>query len=496
MNILSVSTQDPKSVDVGNPAKAVDGVEGDATPNFSEVFGKHLLPNQILGRDAAPQTTESDQASEVASDEIAVSKEDEVAKPVLSPKETTDDGTAPVEVTTKHRASQETAVATPETVPLVNSKTVQSERDSQISTPLAKDDAATAKTDQLVVQNIGLQLPDKERQLVETSLKLGSINELSSQSFSKPETKITYTEPEGKLEEKRLLQPRERPDQAPSLEARTTTTDKTVAGASFNSQANSSGATNSHSLQARSTIAQLNSEHQILNLSSEDDPAIPKVSTEAKQPVPAASNLNQSTAQNLVQPVKNPGTFVKTPTFNSATETKLRMGEPSLTPLFSAIGDPEYVSVEPRVSFQQPMAPGQSSLPSLPRHTMIQIADAVRGSGNKPVEIALNPDELGRVRLSVSASDGGVIIQVLAERSETLDLLRRNSSELSRELAQHGFDNLNLSFGAGQSSDRSDSQPKTTAAEDDDVLSISMHSQPAFQRSSDILTEASLDIRL
>lgn len=69
------------------------------------------------------------------------------------------------------------------------------------------------------------------------------------------------------------------------------------------------------------------------------------------------------------------------------------------------------------------------------------------GAGGS-VEIALDPPELGRVRLTLApgGSDSGLSVTVTAERPEALDLLRRQAGDLARELRALGYDSLSLAF--------------------------------------------------
>jgi len=76
-----------------------------------------------------------------------------------------------------------------------------------------------------------------------------------------------------------------------------------------------------------------------------------------------------------------------------------------------------------------------------------QIADAMRNAGDKPVEIALNPVELGRVRMILNASDAGVTMNILADRPETLDLMRRNIDDLAKTFSELGYEDISFSFG-------------------------------------------------
>ncbi|MFK7878935.1 flagellar hook-length control protein FliK [Roseobacter sp.] len=80
-----------------------------------------------------------------------------------------------------------------------------------------------------------------------------------------------------------------------------------------------------------------------------------------------------------------------------------------------------------------------------------QMAEVLQRMPDRPVELALNPEELGRVRLSISAAEGGITVSVLAERPETLDLMRRHIDQLAREFQALGYNSINFAFNEGQS---------------------------------------------
>jgi hypothetical protein len=89
--------------------------------------------------------------------------------------------------------------------------------------------------------------------------------------------------------------------------------------------------------------------------------------------------------------------------------------------------------------------------PAAPEHTPLptQIALALRDGPNGSLEVALAPEELGKVRLTFIPTEQGVTLLVAAERSETVDLLRRSIAELARELEGLGLPNLAFSFAQG-----------------------------------------------
>jgi hypothetical protein len=78
-----------------------------------------------------------------------------------------------------------------------------------------------------------------------------------------------------------------------------------------------------------------------------------------------------------------------------------------------------------------------------------QVADAVRqGFARGSVDVALHPEELGRVRLSFSPAEAGLTVTIQADRPETLDLLRRHADLLGNDLRQQGFGTISFEFGA------------------------------------------------
>ena len=82
-----------------------------------------------------------------------------------------------------------------------------------------------------------------------------------------------------------------------------------------------------------------------------------------------------------------------------------------------------------------------------PIRPVVQIAEAARQLSDKPIEIALSPEELGKVRLSLQMTEGQSLqIVVAAERAETLELLRRNIDSLMNEFKELGYENNGFSF--------------------------------------------------
>jgi len=103
-----------------------------------------------------------------------------------------------------------------------------------------------------------------------------------------------------------------------------------------------------------------------------------------------------------------------------------------------------------------------------------QMAIALGQSQTGSTQIALNPEELGLVRLSLSSSDAGLVINIFAERSETNDLLRRNIDSLLQEFSDLGYENPTFSFDQdAEANPRETSSQKGSGGQamDDDPIS-------------------------
>ncbi|MEL6464890.1 MAG: flagellar hook-length control protein FliK [Pseudomonadota bacterium] len=82
----------------------------------------------------------------------------------------------------------------------------------------------------------------------------------------------------------------------------------------------------------------------------------------------------------------------------------------------------------------------------IPQHLSQAIAQVFQRAPDKPVEIALNPIELGRVRLVMTTQETGITITVSAERGDTLELMRRNIDDLGQSLSDLGFEDVSFAF--------------------------------------------------
>lgn len=110
------------------------------------------------------------------------------------------------------------------------------------------------------------------------------------------------------------------------------------------------------------------------------------------------------------------------------------------------------------------IAPGQPQAAhrAPPVHVAQQLAVALTASDTGTTEVTLNPEELGRVRLSLTPSDTGITVSIMAERPDTADLMRRHLGTLTREFQAIGYDNVNFDF-TGDGGADSDQKPQEGA---------------------------------
>lgn len=89
------------------------------------------------------------------------------------------------------------------------------------------------------------------------------------------------------------------------------------------------------------------------------------------------------------------------------------------------------------------------------RDIAVQIKEVAATTEARQIEIRLSPEELGKVRISLTGHENGGSVSIMVERPETLELMRRHSDQLLREFRAAGWADVDLSMSqqdmAGQS---------------------------------------------
>jgi flagellar hook-length control protein FliK len=131
-------------------------------------------------------------------------------------------------------------------------------------------------------------------------------------------------------------------------------------------------------------------------------------------------------------------------------------------------------------------APARSETPYSIGH---QLAASIASQPDRPVELTLSPEELGRVKLTLQSADQAMVVSVQAERQDTIDLMRRHIDSLTKDFREMGFSNVSFSFSQQSHKDQNDA-PRTGTKAD------AATDTPYAQSQSDALSRSPIRITL
>lgn len=83
-----------------------------------------------------------------------------------------------------------------------------------------------------------------------------------------------------------------------------------------------------------------------------------------------------------------------------------------------------------------------------------QIINVIGTSERNQVELNFSPEELGTVRIHITRNENTIALLLSAERPETLELFRRNIDDLSNDLHDLGFEDVEMKFSQDQRHER------------------------------------------
>lgn len=128
----------------------------------------------------------------------------------------------------------------------------------------------------------------------------------------------------------------------------------------------------------------------------------------------------------------------------------------------------------------------------------VQIGHVTRNQADGSIEIALQPEELGTIRLNFRSAEHGIMVTLSAERETTYDLIRRNAEFLAEELRRQGFESFEFDFDQSQDRWQGDGLALKDR-QDEGGVAVTEHQaahhppSPMRQRA---ITDAGLDLRL
>ncbi len=178
---------------------------------------------------------------------------------------------------------------------------------------------------------------------------------------------------------------------------------------------------------------------------------------------------------------------------------------PSETFAADAVSDILSAETDAGVAIGEPTAPGRGSerMPvapagagALPPGIAHRLAEALAQVPDGPVEVTLSPEELGRVRMSLTTQDGALTMVLHADRPETLDLMRRHIDSLARDFRELGFDDLTFSFGERPDSRHSPKPGSAARADGDAGAAAAPPAAPPLARTLPADPGGGLDLRV
>ncbi|MHA6327107.1 flagellar hook-length control protein FliK [Roseivivax sp. CAU 1753] len=124
-----------------------------------------------------------------------------------------------------------------------------------------------------------------------------------------------------------------------------------------------------------------------------------------------------------------------------------------------------------------------------------QVVDAIRTEQAGVIDLRLHPEELGRLRIQITPGEAGMVVQILGDRMETIDLLKRHGPALERAFADEGVELQSFAFGSGSN----DPPPDRMMHQDpnDSLISATATSPPSREdHASRGASTTGLDLRM
>ncbi|MEX0327474.1 MAG: flagellar hook-length control protein FliK [Ruegeria sp.] len=216
---------------------------------------------------------------------------------------------------------------------------------------------------------------------------------------------------------------------------------------------------------------------------------------EARIPAPNASpHSTETPAAPETRPQTVVAHAVATQAAASAAETSSKSS--TIFPDSEVPADGEAADVVP-VATTRDSATGSNAAPfrtEVARAVAGQLAAAITARPSQGgFEIALNPEELGRVSILMGGRDDGLHLLITAERPETLDLMRRHISVLAAEFEKAGYGEMSFDLGlTGENKHDADKSSSEKAYDLSETEDPSDPAPPPYPTGSG----AGLDLRL
>ena len=176
-----------------------------------------------------------------------------------------------------------------------------------------------------------------------------------------------------------------------------------------------------------------------------DTPDTPRAKAD---PAPIQTPTAPSAAPVAQTPTPIPAAQPEIPPVTAEQQTDTRADRIELSPRGEAPGDSRAAIPHASTQHSQTLPPAAQAQ-RIGQQIAAQIQQpALSGPGG--FSLALDPEELGHVRLTLVNHEAASVLMVHADRPETLDLMRRHIALLEQDLRSMGHDTLSLRFSGGE----------------------------------------------
>ncbi|MWB76656.1 hypothetical protein GLS40_01310 [Pseudooceanicola sp. 216_PA32_1] len=152
-------------------------------------------------------------------------------------------------------------------------------------------------------------------------------------------------------------------------------------------------------------------------------------------------------AANVRQPVTAPSTHRMAPVGRVAAVRTAETSEVDWD--FSGSAHPVEDQGRHMTAIQAGAAARPVGFPQFAGNPAAQVAAAAREAVDGPIEISLHPEELGRLHMTLRLQEKGITLVILADRPETVDLVRRHADELAQEFQEAGYTSVSVFVDSG-----------------------------------------------
>ncbi len=248
-----------------------------------------------------------------------------------------------------------------------------------------------------------------------------------------------------------------------------------TAGSTRPDTASGTGAPEPAGVRIEAVTAQLKVVAQPDSTATSPKPQSPQLIT-PEMPELSPRSTSADTPSVLAPPIATAQTIV--PTSYNALSAQPHTQTSSGTAPTSEMGIEHFVTLQtnhaPQAINPSPSAPIVTPSANLPTLAAQQIAAALQDRAlepGQPIELALDPPELGRVRIHMNEVAGVLTLTIQAERPETAELMRRHLDLLAQEFADAGIDapsvHISQDGGGSETDDRGTPTPSAYTTEED-----------------------------